>query len=200
MTLDQKWIVFLKSSSKKRAVWEEMTREERSEAIRAGVAAGMSASQIAKKTGAKTRNIVIGFAYRYKIRLMRPVTSTDSNQRRSRRVKRPRPEDKSPSRSKVQPACPAASPVTTGIAADLGGVHIMDIGHGQCRFALWPHRMGVQSGKVSYEEAHFCGRTVRSGSSYCTEHHAVVWIKPKPRKRKDRESGVKVRDNSAAFR
>ena len=31
-------------------------------------------------------------------------------------------------------------------------------------------------------ERNFCGEPVKCGSSYCAEHHAMVWQKPDPKK------------------
>lgn len=68
-------------------------------------------------------------------------------------------------------------------------VHLMDLRQSvitQCRAPLWPDRLYTRT-KVKAEEAHFCGKRTKSGSSYCPEHHAQFWMKeqPKPRKAAD---------------
>lgn len=45
-------------------------------------------------------------------------------------------------------------------------VHFNDAQPGQCRYALWP---------VSEKTGLICGSPVKTGSSYCGEHHGLVY-------------------------
>lgn len=48
-------------------------------------------------------------------------------------------------------------------------VHFNDAQPGQCRYALWPD---------SEKTGLICGSPVQTGSSYCREHHGLVYEKP----------------------
>jgi len=48
-------------------------------------------------------------------------------------------------------------------------VHFNDAQPGQCRYALWPDN--ARTGLI-------CGAATKAGSSYCPEHHALVYERP----------------------
>lgn len=47
-------------------------------------------------------------------------------------------------------------------------VHFNDAQPGQCRYALWPDN--ARTGLI-------CGAGTKPGSSYCPEHHALVYTR-----------------------
>jgi hypothetical protein len=141
-------------------MWAEMTTAERVEAVTAGVAGGMSATQIARERGT-TKAAVIGLAGRHKIRLngspmARPAAKP------APRVKPPllgtwgavpRPAFIPPSMLRLLPArAPAPPPI--------GGVHLNDLAGSQCRRPLWPDD--------AHSNLRFCGaETAGPRHTYC---------------------------------
>jgi hypothetical protein len=66
-------------------IWFTMSKAEKSDAIRAGVAEGLSASEIGERHGC-TRNVIIGHSHRYGPRLTPPrVATADARTLRSER-------------------------------------------------------------------------------------------------------------------
>lgn len=183
-----------------------MTRDEKIAGIKAGVMAGMSAKEIAIDLCAPSRNAIIGFSRRAKVALNSPVrrgeisNSPKSVERRRLRVREGRGKSVAPKTRKSQKVAPPPAVVETPkfvTPIEIGSpVHLMEMSRSRCAFPLWPDRMGEAYGKVSFEEAMFCGCAVKEGSSFCAEHHAVVWMKAPPRKRKKADV---VKDNSSHF-
>ena len=74
-------------------------------------------------------------------------------------------------------------------------VHLLNVGHGQCRAPLWPDFLRSAE-RVDPSGHMFCGKACKEGSSFCAEHHAVFFSPPPPRKKKEQS---KVQDNSRYF-
>lgn len=54
------------------------------------------------------------------------------------------------------------------------GITLAELGPNDCRFPFGDR------------EFNFCGQTQQEGSSYCSVHHAICWVKPLPNRRAGR--------------
>lgn len=134
-------------------IWGQMTRDERVEAIRSGVARLLSARQIAEELGAGSRHIIIGVAYRNKVVLLPPA--------QSRRPKRP-------GRAIIK-APPA-----------VGKVAFVTRSRSQCSYPCWPDKIDMRATDVT--SLMVCGDPVTApGQSYCAAHYALCWQPAKRR-------------------
>lgn len=136
-------------------MWGQMTRDERVEAIRSGVARLLSARQISEEIGAASRSVVQGFARRNKVVLLPPA--------QSRRPKRP---------GRVIIKAPHA----------VGKVAFVTRPHFQCSYPCWPDKIDMRATDVT--SLMVCGDPVKTpGQSYCAAHYALCWQPAKARQK-----------------
>lgn len=151
--------------------WNEMTMEERVEAIRPLWNAGESATLIARRLGC-SRNAVIGYVNRY---------LPNHSQRGRGPATIPNPKKKATPKLRQKPtdhpwqASPKTAPRSIEIASapelpQRGTVHFIERLSGQCAFPMWPVDAAV--GLV-------CGRPVDGeGRAYCAAHAGLCYRKP----------------------
>lgn len=133
--------------------------DERVEELKALVLDGLSASQIAARMGAPSRNVVMGKIHR--LGLGGRLKGVSGG--RSSAAATPRPVPKPPAPVVAPQNEPAA------LVLDHGGhVRLLDLGAASCR---WPH------GDPRDAEFHFCGHSHDGEGPYCPFHHRVAFVK-----------------------
>lgn len=181
--------------------WSSLTREQRIEAIKDGIAHGMSTRLIADQFEGCTRNAVIGLSYRAKV----PLTNNPENNARGSSPRRRLPmrwKEMSSQRKADVIRQQVAKGKNSGDIADMTGttekavrrcaerhqikvpqrrrggfVSILDIQSGQCRAPKWDDR--PKKPMRPADEWLFCGRPIAPGSSYCPQCHERFWSPPK---------------------
>ena len=130
-------------------------------------ATGLSASQIAIQMGAATRNTIIGKAHRLGVKIGKPTRPAKPTVAAYRRAapKLQQEARKMPvaAVSLVLPL-PPPPPPSPAPSPD-GGVRLMDIRDGQCR---WP------IGDPKSADFVFCGAPAER--SFCPHHHRLVYV------------------------
>ncbi|MDF3208409.1 MULTISPECIES: GcrA family cell cycle regulator [Mesorhizobium] len=166
-----------------------MSREERIQAIRDGVAEKMSSTQIAEAIGGKcNRNMIIGLSYRSGIKLVATPASVAKMKADALFKSRPEKHKAAPVAKKEVPAKPprAPAPLTAALAIrkpaiidaepvyefpDLHyRVHLEDVKSGQCRAPTWNDDKRPDTAVYF-----FCGKPVKSGSPYCWHCHKKMY-------------------------
>ncbi|CAL8974510.1 hypothetical protein RHODGE_RHODGE_03303 [Rhodoplanes serenus] len=148
---------------------------------------GQSASQIAWLLASDygvtvTRSAVLGLMRRRGVRRSERHGVTVVTQRmravaKGRTIKvRCAPQALPPPARDRAPARPEAAPAA--IAGPPGGVALLDLQRGHCRFPLWPDDAPAGS------ERRFCGARRRDPDApldhYCPEHARLCWVAPYP--------------------
>ncbi|RWC99793.1 MAG: hypothetical protein EOS58_31600 [Mesorhizobium sp.] len=182
-------------------MWERMSREERIQAIRDGVAEKMSSTQIAEAIGGKcNRNMVIGLSHRVGIQLVATAASVarmkaDALFRGRMEKKQPVPKKAASAKPNRPSAPPAAALVKKKpVIVDVEPVyefpdvhyqvHLNDVKSGQCRRPTWN-----DDKRPGTEVYFFCGKPVKSGSPYCWHCHKKMYDgMPAQRREKNRSS------------
>ncbi|WP_292637048.1 GcrA family cell cycle regulator [Mesorhizobium sp.] len=176
-----------------------MSREERIQAVRDGVAEKMSSTEIAEAIGGCTRNAIIGLANRARISLVPKHRGPGRRQKTERMARPSKPPITAATARKDKPARPQ-EPLTPALLkkqppiVDVEPiyefpdvhyqVHLEDVKSGQCRRPTWndDRRPGT-------EVYFFCGKPVRSGSPYCWHCHKKMYDgMPAQRREKNRQS------------
>ena len=162
----------------KRRTWPDMSRQERIELIKAGVAEGMSSGQIAAWIGGCTRNAVIGMANRAKVTLC------------ARAHGRPKPPKRMPAPKKapreiLKRERRLREAVVPDMPDEFYHVDLMDVRAGQCRWPLW----GPERHPEKYT---YCGKPVRIGEPYCPKCCERSYWVPKPRNEQDDGPPIKT--------
>lgn len=158
--------------------WDDMTREERIEAVRPLLLKGLSAGKIALRLGAPSRNVIIGLTRRHIPDLQRndtvprlwaarqsaqqiatrlPKATEDDAGGRHGRSHRAPPQGnrRGPSPKPPEPTeLPPPDPLT-------GTVAFLDRRYGQCAWPMWDDS---SPGRL------VCGREADGSSSYCLNH------------------------------
>jgi len=161
--------------------------DEAKDTIRRGVADKLTARQIAEILGV-TRNMVIGAALRYNIKLM-PQKNPNSGKKKKNLVN---PEKQTVDKSTKLKRVKQSKNRTDSIRAafDMAkrlceqkpedspeiiehGVAFCDIRDGQCRYPLWTL-------EDSFESKRFCGRFVELEKPYCSHHCGICYVSPPP--------------------
>lgn len=133
---------------------------------------GLTAKEIADRFPERTRNAIIGRVHRLKLKRenRRSVASVTIKTQEKRAVTRSTPfRPKSQIVVEAQPSLPLILDVPPN------GVRIQDLRWYHCREVIDGH--GAPDGL-----ALFCGRTVSTGQSFCSEHAAKNY-QPLPRRR-----------------
>lgn len=186
--------------------WDRMNRDERIAAVRAGVADGLSTSQIAASIGNCTRNSVIGLAHRVRIELTFPRNGAP----KKKAANKAPPKRTTPVKKKAAPAKSTRmpEPLTTALVKrapppnvepvyefpDLHyRVHLEDVKSGQCRRPTWN-----DDKRPATEVYFYCGKPVKSGSSYCWHCHKKMYDGAPPMRDKRRSTARLTRRGEIA--
>ena len=144
--------------------WTKLKHEQRLVAIKAAMAPGKTAEEIALAFERATRNSIIGFCNRNKIDL--------PNKRPKGRQKKPSPKrTPAPPRAKASPRPPIGNTVSVPLPKietepkQTTSVPFGEIERGQCRWPLWD-RFDTP------ETSMCCGARRVEGSPYCENHAA----------------------------
>lgn len=160
----------------KRRTWPDLSRQERIDLIKAGIAEGMSSGQIASWIGGCTRNAVIGMAYRAKIALYVQAPAKTP-------AKTPKKEVKRAPREILKRERRLREAVVPDKPDEFYHVNLMDVREGQCRWPLW----GPERHPERYT---YCGKPTRIGAPYCPK--CCELATPKPRKEQDDGPPIKM--------
>lgn len=164
-----------------------MSRAQKCVAINACVQEEhLSAGEIADRLRAPSRNAVIGFAHRNKIKLMTPAGAraatrarrTGLNSKGTTRKASPSKRRPIVNKPAVRKARPKPKPIYKG------PVDIMGLKDGVCRSPLWKDGLRRLRQRVRPEDAMFCGKPVKEGSSYCEDCHKKYYMKEPAKKSK----------------
>jgi GcrA cell cycle regulator len=164
--------------------------EERVQELKKLWAEGHSASQIAKKLGAVTRNAVIGKVHRLGLsgratpsrpvkrppQLARPKPQTQARPSSSPAMRAPLPVDALDPVEEV--AVPVSAHVEPQRLPNGDMVTVLTVKDSMCK---WP------IGDPADAAFGFCGRASATGSPYCAEHAQVAFQPAKKRERRARE-------------
>lgn len=144
----------------------ERWTDERVARMRELHAEGHPFSKIARMLGGVTRNAVIGKAARLGLQARADRSRENAHQRRKIKARNTRP--KVVKLVLVKPAQPAPEPVVVK-DAPVGGVALVDLRPGQCRFPLdMPRDANPIPGM-------YCGGSVKPHRPYCTAHCARAY-------------------------
>lgn len=160
--------------------WKKLTRPERIEVLKSGIARNLSAQQTADELDNCTRNMLIGLSHRLKMpfggksgpKAAEPKeparTGTKTRPLKSLAVVKRKRDNSSPKKSHAKPTLKdLAQPVIR-----TGPVNILDVGMFECRNPMWDDRK-----KNNVEDWLFCGKPTKPGSSYCEACHSRFYFK-----------------------
>lgn len=167
-------------------MWDRMSRDDRIEAIRAGVRDNMSTSQIAAEIGGCSRNSIIGLAHRAKITLCthQGGRAPEPKAERKAQPSKPRfakdPPEKEEKSARAPAPLKAALVIRKPVIVDVEPVyefpdahyqvHLEDVKSGQCRRPTWN-----DDKRPGTEVYFYCGKPVKSGSAYCWHCHKKMY-------------------------
>lgn len=167
--------------------WRNLDRDARIAALRDGIAAGLTSTEIARELGA-TRNAVCGAAHRAGLRFA-AAEIIDLAERRAgpgfseAAPLSPSPAAPFPQAGDPEPGSPGetspedgADPVPEPVHADAGhmapGAGLLDLAFGQCRFPLWGKT------RPTFGAARFCAAPALPGKAWCGAHQALCTLPP----------------------
>lgn len=169
------------------AMWKQMTREERLQFIRDGVAARMSTAQMGKLVGT-SRNAIIGLAHRAKIQLMASRKSLPANRKRRERRKPPvlKVVEALEVPVKSPPFAPAPAPQKTILPARLlpkppvevmaKKLEVVPVSKGIPLSALTERTCKFPIGDPRDADFGFCGHDKDIEKPYCAFHLKLVYV------------------------
>lgn len=164
--------------------------DERVELLKRLWAEGLSASQIAQKLGAVTRNAVIGKVHRL------GLSGRATPSRPSRRTAKPavaRPARATPAAASAapRPAAPPPAPLEPAKLPSGEFATVLTLGSHICK---WP------IGDPDDASFRFCGRHAGAATPYCEAHARVAYQPQKKRVRRPGSDATAVLDSLAATR
>ena len=144
---------------------------------------GLSCSKIADRLPGLSRNAVIGRAHRLRLPMRgtghHPNGRCPSTSIRNASYRKPKPShlnfqfgDSSPSRRIAAPQVrdvPSVVAVPQPFIPIAERIALVDLKDHHCRLIL------SDGGPF---DKRYCGRKTKMGSSYCPDHHPIVWLKP----------------------
>lgn len=191
--------------------WASLDRDGRIAAIRDGISAGLTSTEIARGLGA-TRNAVCGAAHRAGLRFAPAEVIDLAPHRAGSGTFADAPLPLSPAASfppaagDPEPGSPGETSPEDGAdpvpespapaspeAASPDGIGFMDLVTGQCRFPLW------QSPRPEFSALRFCAAPALPGAPWCAAHHGRCVITPDRQGRPERGGDCRIVPGAAAF-
>lgn len=146
--------------------WKTMDPTERLDRVKAMAAAGETASFIAGQFTNATRMSVIGLCARKKLKLMGKPPKPPTPPKAAPKPKKPKVEAVAPLPTVARPSRLPRETVETDDVVPPGALSIMQLKANSCRYIHGDPR----------SEHGYCGKRVKTDSSYCSEHHARVYL------------------------